>query len=118
MVNLSLILPSVDIHLKSRRLPSTSNIEAPPTDTSEKGFQKLIANYLINENGYVESYPNDFDREFCINTKQLLKFIEVSRKEKYKLITNKGKWTFLVRLDEKTRSVGVKPCQVACCKGA
>jgi len=37
------------------------------TDTSEKGFQKLIANELTTKGGYVENVSNDFEKEFCIN---------------------------------------------------
>jgi hypothetical protein len=34
------------------------------TDTSEKSFQKFIANELIAKGGYIESVSNDFDMEF------------------------------------------------------
>lgn len=77
------------------------------TDTSEKGFQKFITNYLVNEHKYVEATPNDFDREFCINTKQLLAFIEATQKEAYEMIQKKGERNFLVRLDEKIKELGV-----------
>ena len=49
------------------------------TDTSEKGFQKYIVEELTNEEhnlGFIESFSRDFDKEFCINTSQLLTFIE------------------------------------------
>ena len=39
------------------------------TDTSERGLQKLITNYLVTEHQYIETSPTEFDREFCINTK-------------------------------------------------
>ncbi len=43
------------------------------TDTSEKGFQKYIVKELIEQKQViVESVSNDFDKEFCINPKQLL----------------------------------------------
>lgn len=48
------------------------------TDTSEKSFQKLIADELTAKGGYVETVSNDFDKEFCINKGQLLSFIEQS----------------------------------------
>ena len=52
------------------------------TDTSEKGFQKYIVKELCTKGGYVESVSNDFDKEFCINTKQLLAFIKQTQTEK------------------------------------
>ena len=57
----------------------------PFTDTSEKGFQKYIVKELTAKGGYVESVSNDFDKKFCINTGQLLLFIEETRPEKYEM---------------------------------
>ena len=46
------------------------------TDTSEKGFQKLILRELCTKNAFELSFSSDFDKEFCNNPKQLLSFIE------------------------------------------
>jgi hypothetical protein len=67
-------------------------------NTSERGFQKFIANYLVNEHKYVVSTPQEFDREFCLNIKQVLAFIEATQNEVYELIQKKGERAFLVRL--------------------
>jgi type I restriction enzyme R subunit len=77
------------------------------TDTSERGFQKFITNYLVKEHHFVETTPNEFDREFCINTKQVLAFIEATQKEAHEMIQKKGERSFLVRLDEKIKELGV-----------
>ena len=77
------------------------------TDVSEKGFQKFIASYLVEQHFYIESHPADFDREFCMNTGQLLAFIEATQKEAYEMIRAKGERGFFVRLDEKIRELGV-----------
>lgn len=77
------------------------------TDTSEKGFQKLIVKELVEQNKFRESMSNDFDREFCINTKQLWEFIETTQPETFEMIQRKGERAFLVRLDEKLRKQGV-----------
>ena len=77
------------------------------TDTSERGFQKYITNHLVTENNFIETTPNEFDREFCINTKQVLAFIEATQKDAYEMIQKKGERTFLVRLDEKIKELGV-----------
>jgi len=77
------------------------------TDTSERGFQKFITNYLVSEHHFAETTPNEFDREFCINTKQVLNFIEATQKDAYEMIQNKGERSFLVRLDEKIKELGV-----------
>lgn len=77
------------------------------TDTSEKGFQKFITNYLVMEHRYIETPPKEFDREFCINTKQVLAFIATTQKDAYEMIQKKGERPFLVRLDEKIKELGV-----------
>lgn len=77
------------------------------TDTSEKGFQKFITNYLVTQHKFIETTPTDFDREFCINTKQVLAFIEATQIDTYEMIQKKGERSFLVRLDEKIKELGV-----------
>ena len=77
------------------------------TDTSERGFQKFITNYLVTEHKYIETSPTEFDREFCINTKQVLAFIEATQKDTFEMIQKKGERSFLVRLDEKIKELGV-----------
>ena len=77
------------------------------TDTSERGFQKFITKYLVADHHYVETAPNEFDREFCINTSQVLAFIEATQKDAYEMIQKKGVRPFLVRLDEKIKELGV-----------
>ncbi|MDO9154962.1 MAG: type I restriction endonuclease [Paludibacter sp.] len=77
------------------------------TDTSERGFQKFITNFLVTEHKFIETTPTEFDREFCINTKQVLAFIEATQKEAYEMIQKKGERSFLVRLDEKIKELGV-----------
>lgn len=77
------------------------------TDTSERGFQKFITNYLVTEHHFIETAPTEFDREFCINTKQVLAFIEATQKDAFEMIQKKGERSFLVRLDEKIKELGV-----------
>ena len=74
---------------------------------SEKGFQKFIARYLTQTNGYRETKPRDYDKEFCVNTAQLLEFIEKTQEDAYELIQKRGEREFLVRLDRKIRERGV-----------
>jgi len=80
------------------------------TDTSEKGFQKFIVEYLTTSatgSNFTETTPAEFDREFCINTNQVLAFIEATQKDAWEMIQKKGERSFLVRLDEKLKELGV-----------
>ncbi len=77
------------------------------TDTSEKAFQLFITKFLVDEQKYIEATPAEFDREFCINSKQLFSFIEATQKETYEMIQRKGERSFMVRLDEKIKELGV-----------
>jgi type I restriction enzyme R subunit len=62
---------------------------------------------LVTEQYFIETTPNEFDREFCINTKQVLAFIEATQKDAYEMIQKKGERPFLARLDEKIKELGV-----------
>lgn len=77
------------------------------TDMSEKGFQKFIAGYLTQTNGYRETKSKDYDKEFCLNTAQLLEFIEKTQGDAYELIKKRGEREFLVRLDRKIKEKGI-----------
>jgi type I restriction enzyme R subunit len=77
------------------------------TDTSEKGFQKYIVKELVEQNKFRESVSNDFDKEFCINPKQLWEFIKETQPVAYEMIQRKGERPFLVRLDEKIQKLGI-----------
>ena len=77
------------------------------TDMSERGFQKSIARYLTQTNGYRETRPGDYNKEFCVNTAQLLEFIEKTQEEAYELIQTRGKRGFLARLDRKIKEKGI-----------
>ncbi|TSA39461.1 MAG: type I restriction endonuclease subunit R [Methylococcaceae bacterium] len=77
------------------------------TDTSEKGFQQFIIRYLVNDQHFIETSPTEFDREFCLNPKQLLAFIAATQPEAYAMLQAKGERAFLVRLDEKIKTLGV-----------
>ena len=77
------------------------------TDMSERGFQKFIVKYLTQTNGYRETKSKDYDKEFCLNTVQLLEFIEKTQEDAYELIQKRGEREFLVRLDRKIKDRGV-----------
>ncbi len=46
----------------------------------EKDIEKLIESSLI-QNGYRQSKSEDFDKNYCINKKELVKFLEETQKE-------------------------------------
>ncbi len=77
------------------------------TDTSEKGFQKLIVKELIEKQGYIETNSNEFDQEFCINKAWLLAFIKASQPVNHDVIQKKGIRPFLSRLDSKIKKEGI-----------
>lgn len=76
-------------------------------DTSEKGFQKLILKELYEKQNYNKSYSSEFDKDLCINKKELLQFIETTQKETYEMILLKGEQAFLNRVDKKIRKDGI-----------
>jgi len=46
------------------------------TDTSEKGLEVLIAASLVNDAGYVEGRPQDYDRDHAVDLAQLFAFLK------------------------------------------
>lgn len=45
-------------------------------DTSEKGLEKIIVDYLIDKNGYIAGNPNEYDRGHAIDTVKLKEFLK------------------------------------------
>lgn len=78
-----------------------------PTDTSEKAFQKLIVKALQEDQYYEVSNSNNFDREFCMNKVQLMRFLEATQLTNYNYIQQKGERSFLVRLDKRIQEKGI-----------
>lgn len=52
------------------------------TPTNEKSFEDLVEHSLINEACYSKSYSQDYDKNYCIDTKQLFTFLQNSQAEK------------------------------------
>lgn len=77
------------------------------TDTSEKGLEIIIENYLVDHNGYQQSYSIDYDRDLCINTKILLEFIQETQPDTYSTIVNRGEEKFTKRLSEQIKKKGI-----------
>ena len=51
------------------------------TDTSEKGLESLIVASLVNEAGYVEGDPKDYDREHAVDSVRLFEFLSATQEE-------------------------------------
>jgi len=77
------------------------------TDTSEKGLETIIEKYLVEHNGYRQSYSIDYDRDLCINRKLLMEFIQETQPDAYTTITNRGEDKFIKRLSEQIKKHGI-----------
>src|SRR5262249_10286204 len=64
--------------LAVHRVPPQSDEESGTriTDTSERGLEALIVTSLIEEAGYVEGDPSDYDREHAVDIAKLLTFLQ------------------------------------------
>ncbi|WP_429886125.1 type I restriction endonuclease subunit R [Geoalkalibacter halelectricus] len=54
-----------------------------PTDTSEKGLESIIVTSLVEEAGYVQGDPQDYDREHAVDLAKLLQFLAATQPEVY-----------------------------------
>jgi type I restriction enzyme R subunit len=81
------------------------------SDISEKSLESIIEKSLIEESGYVKGSNQNYDREFCLDTKLLFEFIQATQPSKLaKLIENyKDKYQekFCKRLFDKIKKEGV-----------
>lgn len=58
-----------------------------PTDMSEKGLETLIVHSLINEAGYVQGDPKDYDREHAIDLAKLLEFVKATQPKAFEALS-------------------------------
>lgn len=77
------------------------------TDTSEKGLEIIIENYLVDTNNFDKSSSKDYDRDLCINTKILFEFIQQTQATSYDKIVQRGKDKFLKRLKTQIKQKGI-----------
>ena len=52
-----------------------------PEELLEKGFEEYIEEHLL-KNGYVKGSPDDYNKEFAIDTKLLFGFLEDTQPKK------------------------------------
>jgi type I restriction enzyme R subunit len=50
-----------------------------PTDTSEKGLESLIVTSLVEEAGYRQGDPQDYDREHAVDLGKLMQFLAATQ---------------------------------------
>lgn len=56
------------------------------TDTTEKGLESLIVQSLIDEAGYVQGDPQDYDREHAVDSSKLLQFLAATQPDTYETL--------------------------------
>ncbi|MGX9366625.1 type I restriction endonuclease subunit R [Desulfoplanes sp. PS50] len=57
-----------------------------PTDTSEKGLESIIVASLVEEAGYVQGDPQDYDREHAVDRAKLLQFLAATQPDTYEAL--------------------------------
>lgn len=75
------------------------------TDTSEKGLEALITEYLVNQNQYILGTPQDFDKAYCLDKVQLLAFLEATQADTLTKIPYQAK--LLQRISDQIRDKGI-----------
>jgi type I restriction enzyme R subunit len=56
------------------------------TDTTEKGLESLIVQSLVEDAGYVQGDPQDYDREHAVDSIKLLAFLQGTQPEKLEML--------------------------------
>ena len=81
------------------------------TDRTEKGFETLIVNWLVEQNGYEQGTNDDYSKEYAIDEIRLFSFLnDTQPKEMEKLgvnSSNQKKRQFLNRLSGEIAKRGI-----------
>lgn len=81
------------------------------TDKTEKGFETLIVNWLVNQNGYQQGTNEDYNKEYAIDETRIFRFLnDTQPKEMAKLGVNQSdqkKRQFLNRLSGEITRRGI-----------
>ena len=81
------------------------------TDTTEKGLESIIVASLVNEAGYVQGDPQDYDREHGVDLVRLLQFLAATQPEVFETLgidaTGPKRTQFLHRLQGEIAKRGV-----------
>ena len=75
-----------------------------PSNTKENGFETLIVNWLVNENGYEQGTNADYNQEYAIDEERLFRYLQSTQPRDLAelrildtLQKRKGFWRGLVR---------------------
>ena len=81
------------------------------TDTTEKGLESLLVNWLVNHNGYEQGHSHDFNTEYALDTARLFRFLKNTQPDavkKLQLETNPQKTAqFLARVRDEITKRGI-----------
>lgn len=81
------------------------------TDKSEKGFETLIVNWLVEQNGYEQGANDDYNKEYAVDETRLFRFLnDTQPREMAKLGVNNSeqkKRQFLNRLSGEIAKRGI-----------
>ena len=82
-----------------------------PTNIKENGFETLIVDYLVSQNGYEEGSNEDYNKTYAIDEIRLFRFLNDTQKQKMDelriLESEIEKKKFLDRLSKKISDNGV-----------
>ncbi|MDR0918887.1 MAG: DEAD/DEAH box helicase family protein, partial [Oscillospiraceae bacterium] len=57
-----------------------------PTNIKENGFENLIVDWLVKENGYEQGRNEDYSREYAVDETRLFRFLEVTQPKQIELL--------------------------------
>lgn len=58
-----------------------------PTDTSEKGLETIVVQSLVNDAGYRQGEPGDFDQEYAVDLAKLIEFVKDTQPKAYEALS-------------------------------
>ncbi|MFA6101602.1 MAG: type I restriction endonuclease subunit R [Victivallaceae bacterium] len=81
------------------------------SDMSEKGLESLIVQSMVEDAGYVQGNPRNYEREYAVDLNQLIEFVKTTQPKAYEALAletdNPRRAKFLYRLQGEIARRGV-----------
>jgi type I restriction enzyme R subunit len=99
------------LHLRPRpeKRLRKKNLSKMPSNTKEVALEDAIERVLTDKHGYVADDPNDFDKEFVVDTARFWHFLETTQPAEIKKLQGVMAVQALSRLNRGNKKLGKRP---------
>lgn len=79
------------------------------SQTNEAALETIIEQYLVNQNGFYQGHPSNFNKQFAIDTERLWDFLKETQASELTKLQRQSDWErkLLERLDRIIKKYGI-----------